>query len=451
MIAEKGIAETSIIADVKYPEVQEAPRYSCSLSGAYAAVVGLYGSVPILHSGGGCGIGQLFGQFYAGGENSPGGQGGTSTPCTSMVEQHVIFGGDDKLRRLIKSSLELMKGDLYVVISGCIPALIGDDVDAVVKKFKDGAPVIYVKTAGFSGNTYTGYEQFFDAVIDQLLIPQPMQERFINILGVIPFQHVFWKGDLEKLKETFKKIGVEANVIFGEFDGVNNLKKIPAAELNVVLSPWLSHKTAEKLSDKFGTPYITFPSIPVGPKETTALLQSVAKKLNLPNDKVQAVIDTEERIAYRRAEYFGDPLLIGLPHAYTAVVADSATAIGITQYVANEVGYLPEVVIITDNPPEEYHKDIIHELSDNIECVIKPEVIFESDSYKIRQKLKNRSFLLLLASSLEKHITREFNHALHLSVSFPTLDRTVIEHSYAGYRGGTILMEDIISKYVGPL
>lgn len=451
MIEEKGIAETDIIVDVKYPEVQEAPRYSCSLSGAYAAVVGLYGSVPILHSGGGCGIGQLFGQFYAGGENSPGGQGGTSTPCTSMVEQHVIFGGDDKLRRLIKSSLELMKGDLYVVISGCIPALIGDDVEAVVKKFKDGAPVIYVKTAGFSGNTYTGYEQFLDAVIDQLLISQPKQERLINILGVIPFQHVFWKGDLEKLKETFKKIGVETNVIFGEFDGVNNLKKIPSAELNVVLSPWLGHKIAEKLSDKFGTPYITFPSVPVGPKETTALLQSVTKKLNLPNDKVQVVINTEERIAYRRAEYFGDPLLIGLPHAYTAVVGDSATAIGITQYVANEVGYLPEVVIITDNPPEEYHKDIIRELSDNIECIIKPEVIFESDSYKIRQKLKNRSFLLLLASSLEKHITGDFNHALHLSVSFPILDRTVIEHSYAGYRGGNILMEDIISKYVGPL
>lgn len=450
MTSEKTIAE-EVAIEVKYPEVQEAPRYSCSLAGAYAAAVGLYGVVPILHSGGGCGIGQLFGQFYAGGENSPGGQGGTSTPCTSLVEHHVIFGAEDRLRQLIKSSLELMKGELYVVISGCVPALTGDDIEAVVKNFKDDAPVIYVKTAGFNGNTYTGYEQFFDAVIDQLLTPQQKQKRLINILGVVPFQHVFWKGDLEKLKETFKKIGVEANVIFGEFDGVNNLKKIPAAELNVALSPWLSHKTAEKLSEKFGTPYITFPSVPVGPKETTRLLQTVAKKLMLPRIKVQSVIDAEERIAYRRAEYFGDPLLIGLPHAYTAVVADSATAIGITQYAANEVGYLPEVVIITDNPPEEYRKDIIRELSDNIECAIKPEVIFESDSHKIRQRLKNRSFLLLLASSLEKHITGDFNHALHLSVSFPILDRLVIEHSYAGYRGGTVLMEDIISKYVGPL
>src|SRR5512137_95373 len=110
-----------------YPEVMEAPRYSCALAGAYSTAVGIYGVVPILHSGLGCGIGQLFGQFYAGGQNAGGPQGGTSTPCSGLVEEHVIFGGEDKLRRLIKSSIELMQGDLYAVLSGCVPSLTGDD------------------------------------------------------------------------------------------------------------------------------------------------------------------------------------------------------------------------------------------------------------------------------------------------------------------------------------
>jgi nitrogenase molybdenum-iron protein beta chain len=439
-----------------YPEVQEAPRYSCSLAGAYAAVVGLYGAVPILHSGGGCGIGQLFGQFYAGGENAPGGQGGTSTPCTSLVEQHVIFGAEDRLRKVLKATTELMEGDLFVVINGCVPALIGDDIDAVVKEFKEKTnnkiAVVSVNTSGFAGNTYTGFEKFFDSVINQYLEPLPKQKYLINVLGVIPFQHVFWKGDLERIKELFAKIGVDANVIFGEFDGPAKLKQIPAAELNIVLNPWVGSDTAEKLKEKFGTPYLTFPSVPIGPKQTTELLIKVAKKLKIPSAKVRSVIEQEERKAYRNAEYFGDALLIGLPHAYTAVVGDSATAIGFTKYIANEVGYLPELVIITDNPPEEKRPEILKELSENIECAVKPDVFFESDTHKIRQLLKNnRSYLVLLASSLEKHFTPEFNNALHLSISFPILDRAIVERSYVGYRGGTTLMEDIIGKYVGPL
>ena len=78
------------------PGAVEAPRYSCALAGAYSTAVGFYGVVPILHQGTGCGIGQLFGQFYTGGQNAGGPFGGTSTPCSSLIEQHVIFGGENK-------------------------------------------------------------------------------------------------------------------------------------------------------------------------------------------------------------------------------------------------------------------------------------------------------------------------------------------------------------------
>jgi len=436
-------------------DVQEAPRYSCSLAGAYASTLGVYGAVPILHSGGGCGVAQLFGQFYTAGECAPGVQGGTGTPCTSLVEQHVIFGAEDRLQKLIRSTTELMDGSLYVVITGCVPALIGDDVDAVVRRFKvetkSRIPIVYVNAPGFSGNTYHGYDLFFNSVIDQYLVPLKKKRNTINIFGVIPFQHVFWKGDLEIIRDTFAKIGVHANIIFTEFDGPEKLKKIPAAELNVVLNPWVGHSIATRLEEKFGTPYVTFPSVPVGPKQTTSLLETVADKLGISQEKVKKVVDAEERKAYRNVEYFGDALIIGMPHSYTAVVGDSATVISITKYIATEVGYLPDITIITDKPPEEKRPDILRELSENIDCVIKPEVFFETDSHKIRQLLKGRSYLVLLASSLEKWITDEFNDALHLSVSFPINDRMIIDHSYAGYRGGITLMEDIITKFTGPL
>jgi nitrogenase molybdenum-iron protein beta chain len=435
----------------KYPEVMEAPRYSCALGGAISTALGIYGTVPILHSGAGCGQAHLNGQSYGSGENAGGPQGGTSTPCSCLVEEHVIFGGENKLRNLIKSSIELMDGDLYSVISGCVPALTGDDVDSVVKEFKGKAEIIHVKTAGFVGNSYDGYDLFFEAVIDQLLTPLPKIKGRVNIFGIVPYQHLFWKGDLLVLKKTLEKVGIEANIIFREFNGPKNLKEIPAAELNLVFSTWNGHSIAKKLEEKFSTPYLVFPSVPVGPKQSSKLLLQLAKRLDLSLEATEKVIEQEESIVYRFLEYLGDVHILGFPHPYFAVVADSGTAIGITQFLANVMGYLPEVVIVTDSPPEEHRAEIIRELTEGIESIVKPDVIFESDSHLIRLKLRDRSFLALLASSLEKFIAPELGAAVHMSISFPSFDRLILERSYAGYVGGLTLMEDIMSQIVAPL
>jgi nitrogenase molybdenum-iron protein beta chain len=435
----------------KYPEVMEAPRFSCALGGAISTALGIYGTVPILHSGAGCGQAHLNGQSYGCGENAGGPQGGTSTPCSCLVEEHVIFGGENKLRNLIQSSIELMDGDLYSVISGCVPALTGDDVDSVVKEFKDKAEIFHVKTAGFIGNSYDGYELFFEAVIDQLLTPLPKIKGRVNIFGIVPYQHLFWKGDLLVLKKTLEKVGIDANIIFREFNGPNNLKEIPAAELNLVFSPWNGHSIAKKLEEKFGTPYLVFPNVPIGPKQSSKMLSRLAKKLDLPLEATEKVIAEEESIVYRFLEYLGDVHILGFPHPYFAVVADSGTAIGITQFLANVMGYLPEVVIITDSPPEENRDELFRELTEGIESIVKPDIIFESDSHLIRLKLKDRCFLALLASSLEKHIAPELGAAVHLSISFPSFDRLILERSYAGYVGGLTLMEDIMSQIVTPL
>ncbi|MCK9442316.1 MAG: hypothetical protein M0Q13_12965 [Methanothrix sp.] len=437
--------------DVIYPEVMEAPRYSCALAGAYSTAVGIYGVVPILHSGLGCGIGQLFGQFYAGGQNAGGPQGGTSTPCSGLVEEHVIFGGEDKLRRLIKSSIELMQGDLYAVLSGCVPSLTGDDVESVVKEFREQAPIIYVKTAGFLGNSYEGYELFFEAVIDQLLTKLPIKKGSVNIFGVVPYQHIWWKGNLRAIKEDLQKLGLDVNIIFTEFSGLENLIKIPAAEMNIVLSPWNGQRVAKKLEEKFGTPFITLPGVPVGPKQTSRLIREVSRALHLPAEPVEELIAREERHSYRFEEYFGDVMILAFPQPYFSVVADSGTAVGITQFLTNEVGYLPDKVIIADGTPEENREEIFRELNENLECVVKPEVIFEEDSHRMRERLKRGNSLVLLASSLEGPIASEFGCVIHVTVSFPSFNRLILDHNYAGYRGGLRLMEDIVSKYCGPL
>lgn len=430
---------------------QEAPRFSCSLAGAYGTTLGIRGGVPILHSGAGCGVGQLFGTLYAGGQGAGGNEGGTSTPCSCLVEDHVIFGGETKLRNLIQSTTEIFNGDLFVVISGCVPSLIGDDVDAIVGEFRDKVPIIHVNAPGFNGNSYEGYDLFFEALIDQLLTEKPLQKKLVNIFGIVPYNHVFWKGELTTVKKLLGSIGIEANIIFTEEEGLSNIERIPSAEYNIVLSPWNGHKPVKKLEEKFGTPFITFPGVPIGPKQTGEFLRTVGEKLGVPSEEVEKVISREESWTYRYLEYPGDAIILVRPNSYFAVAADSNTAISITKFLTNEIGYLPDIVEITDNPPEEYHEKIRQEILDNIDTVVKPEIIFETDTYHIRKNLEDRPFQFLFSSSLEAPTAMEDFGALHITTSFPVYNKAILVHNYAGYDGGLRLVEDVVGTFVGPL
>jgi nitrogenase molybdenum-iron protein beta chain len=450
-IKEEKSTKTNVSANDLGIDAIEAPRYSCALGGAYGTALGVYGVVPVIHGGMGCGLGQLFGQLYAGGQNAGGPQGGTSTPCSGLVEEHVIFGGEDKLRNLIQSSAELMEGDLYAVISGCVPSLIGDDTEAVIREFDGKVPLININAPGFSGSSYEGYELFFEAVIDQILAPLPKEKGVVNIFGIVPYQHLFWKGELAALKELLESIGLKPNIIFTEFDGFEKLKQIPAAEYNLIFSPWNGHRVVKKLEEKFKTPFITFPGVPIGPKQTSAFLRTVAKKLDIPQDKVEEVIGKEERKTYRFIEYSGDVLVLVRPNSYFAVVADSNAAISLTKFLVNEIGYLPDIVQITDNPPEEYREHIVNELTKELKTPVKPDIFFEVDSHKIRVNLRDRPFQFLFASSLEAPISMQEFGALHVTVAFPSYNRVVLNDSYACYTGSLRLLEDYISNFAGPL
>lgn len=434
-------------------ESVEAPRYSCALAGVYGTTLGIRGGIPILHSGAGCGVGQLFGTLYAGGESAGGNEGGTSTPCSCLVEEHVILGGEEKLRNLIESTIEIANDELFVVTSGCVPSLIGDDVDQVVDEFRDQAAIIHVNAPGFKANSPEGYNLFWDAIIDQLLPDETFEteEKTVNIFGVVPYNHVYWKGDLLTIKILLESIGIKTNIIFTEKNGLDHIKKIPQAEYNIVVNPWLGVRAVEKLEEKYGTPFIKFPNVPVGAKQTAEFLRIVGEKLSIPSETVENYIAEKEDWYYRLMEYPGDAIILVHPNSFYAVAAESSYAIAFTKFLANELGYLPDIIQITDNPPLEVREEIIREIRENLDTVVQPDIIFEADTYKIRKNLENRPFLFLFSSSIEAPTSIEDYNALHIPISYPIYNRSVLAKHYSGYDGGLTVVEDVVSGFVGPL
>lgn len=433
--------------------IQEA-KYTCAL-GAQQTVLGIPRAIPIIHAGPGCSSRQMnflgTGAAYQG----EGYAGGGQIPCTNSSQSEVVFGGEKKLAKLIDGTLEVMDGDLYVVLAGCTAGIVGDDVIQVAADHSTKEkPVIGVDTAGFRGNNYKGHNLVLEALIEQYVgdVEEPEVEKgLVNVFSVIPYQNVNWRGDLEEIKRILEGIGCKVNILFGyESAGTSEWKKIPNAELNILLSPWVGLSTVKLCQRKYGTPFLQETKLPVGLKATGAFLRRVAQTLELSQEGVEAFLQKEEN-RYKQyftalADLFTD-LAPYLPYdAYFS--GDDIYGVGTVDFLEKELGI--EVVRFYDtSEPDKAAQKRIRESLETIREGLGEKVVFQGDNAPVRESIreliqsrKNKS--LILGSSWDKELAQETDSIL-IYQNLPIVDLAVTDRTYVGYRGGLRLIEDIYS------
>lgn len=190
-------------------EFIERAKFSCALGGALTTIAGIPRVVPIVHASGGCAA-ALSGTYnLASGYRGTGYCGGTMIPTTNISENHIVFGGEERLEEQIENSLEILDGDLFIVVTGCQVEIIGDDAVNVARRFRD-RNVIGANTPGFLGNTFQGYDAVLNAIISEVIeASEEKEEKVVNILGVVPGHDVFYRGNLDEIVRLLSKIGVK--------------------------------------------------------------------------------------------------------------------------------------------------------------------------------------------------------------------------------------------------
>lgn len=423
-------------------KILDKQRYRCAM-GAMQTVQAIERAIPVLHSGPGCAQ-KLSNNSGSSGYFSP-----NIFPCTSINERDVVFGGTKKLHSTIENSLKVIDADLYVVMTGCIPEIVGDNTEEVVEDFINAdKPVIYASTAGFKGNNYIGHEQVVDAIIDGLLEKTDEKiEGLVNIWADVPYQDDFWLGNLRELEKLIEELGLIPNTIFGYHRGIENIKKIPKAQFNLLVSPWVGLKSMKKMEKKLGIPYFHYPTLPIGAFETSKFLRDVGEYAGVSEALIEALITEKENYYYYYIERFADLFLeTRVMSKQFTVVADAQYALGITKFLVNDLGLFPAKQFIVDDTPKSYQSDIKGYFED-LNYGIKAEIGFETDGYKIHNEIRAHDYHgypLILGSYWEKSIGGELD-AHFLNVSWPVNERLIMNGYYVGYDGGLRLIEDIYS------
>ncbi|MBI1921050.1 MAG: hypothetical protein HYS23_08220 [Geobacter sp.] len=438
----------------------ERPRYVCSLGGAAATVTALPGAIPILHAASGC-AGNFAWTWNGGSGLQVGGYCGSLTVPSSNVQEHeVVFGGTDRLTEEIRNTLRIMKGELFVVLTGCVTEVIGDDIRSVVSGFREeGVAIVGAETGGFKGTSYYGYDLVLQALFrDYVEKGTPPVNGLVNLWGIVPYMDQFWRGNIEGVRKLLESIGLTVNSFFATDDTQAGLKNAAAAELNIVVSDVYGIEAAETFREVHGIPYLPLP-LPVGPSASDAFLREVTERLGIDPTRTEAVIVSENSRYYRYLEPLTDCYNDLDLQRYAVVVGDANYAPALARFLADDLGWLPELTVCTDQLGEDEKERLGGRLR-ALESGFSTNLVFETDGSEVinhlnssRPRYADRKYhnpfspAFVLGSSLERELAQGIG-APHLSVSFPVANRAVLDRGYTGYSGGLRLTEDILSAVV---
>ena len=431
----------------------EQERYTCAI-GALQSVVAIPKAVPILHSGPGCGT--MVAGFF---ERATGYAGGNTMPCTNFGEKDVVFGGIERLRKVVENTYKVLDTDLQVIMTGCTAGITGDDIASVAEDFKAlGKPIVYIDTPGFKMNNYRSHSEVVNAIINQYVSeyendnPARSDKNLVNVFASIPYQDIFWKENLKEYKRLLEGIGLKVNILFGPFsNGVREWQSIPKANFNVLISPWYGESIVENLKNRYGQPYYRFGYVPIGANETTKFLEgliafAIKEGAEIDISKAKEFYFREERAFYEEIDNlttFITEFRYGLPN-HVHVIGDAGYVVGLSKFLLNETGIVPKEQFIVDNTPVKKIEDIKNEIGGISEKREIP-VTFDPDAGKAQKallSLKHKGRGLIIGSGWDREIAKKINCDF-VAGSAPAQYRLTLSTNWAGYTGGLHVIENI--------
>jgi nitrogenase molybdenum-iron protein beta chain len=383
------------------------------------------------------------------------------TPTTSVAENNIVFGGEERLEEQIASTIEVMDGDLYFVVTGCQVEIIGDNAANVTARFQDPkSPVLYASTPGFLGDGFKGYEAVLSSLVANFITPVAKKDKkVVNLLGLMPGQDVFYKGNLANLVYLLGQLGIKANTFFGHDETVEKIKTYGQAGHNLVFSAIHGQQVAKTFEDSHSIPSITV-DLPIGDTGTEAFLRAIAEPLKIPKVKLEEVIAKERSYYYgyfqRFLEIYGD-----LDYQrYAVISADINYAFPLARFVSEDLGWIPHLTVLNEEPEDPGDSARYAEKFKTLTAKVEAKLVFEANTGQLLKRIKeswplnrNEKYynqlapLFIIGSSLDGSVAQKLG-AMFLPISYPVTNRAILDRGYTGYRGGLTLAEDIFSALV---
>ena len=225
---------------------------------------------------------------------------------TDLTEQDIIMGRSEKrLFHSIKQAVDTYSPPAVFIYNTCVPALIGDDIEAVCKAATERfhVPVIPVDSAGFYGTKNMGNRIAGDAMVKYVVgtrDPDPLPESVqrpgitvhdVNLIGEYNIAGEFWH-----VLPLLDELGLRVLCTLSGDARFREVQTMHKAEVNMMVCSKAMLNVARKLEKEFGTPW--FEGSFYGISDTNQALRDFARLIG----DTDLTVRTEALIAREEAK-----------------------------------------------------------------------------------------------------------------------------------------------------
>jgi nitrogenase molybdenum-iron protein alpha/beta subunit/predicted Fe-Mo cluster-binding NifX family protein len=303
------------------------PCKMCMPMGAVSALCVIKGCMSILHGSQGCAT--YIRRHMATHYNEP-----VDIASSSLTEEGTVFGGEANLLKGLRNMIDLYAPEVIGVCTTCLAETIGEDVNAIIKKFYAQNPqnnnvnIINIASPGYGGTQNEGWFAALHSILEQtepimshngkinIITPQisPADtrwlKRFIAETGIdfilLPDLSDNLDGATEKKYQRLKTGGT----------AISDISAMAGAKLTIEFSEFTDEKNspAEYLKEAYGVPFVKLP-LPSGIRGMEKLLNTLTDLGGVVSGETKkergryldAMVDSHKHCAQARAAIFGEP------------------------------------------------------------------------------------------------------------------------------------------------
>ncbi|MES9946129.1 MAG: nitrogenase iron-molybdenum cofactor biosynthesis protein NifE [Candidatus Thiodiazotropha sp.] len=223
---------------------------------------------------------------------------------TDLTEQDVIMGrGEKRLFHSIKQAVETHEPAAVFVYNTCVPALIGDDVEAVCKAAEErwGTKVVPVDAAGFYGTKNLGNRIAGEAMVKYVCgtrepdpLPEAAKEMGHRIHDITLVGEYNIAGELWHVLPLLDELGLRVLCTLSGDARFREVQTMHRSKANMMVCSKAMINVARKLQDAFGTPW--FEGSFYGVRDVSQALRDFARLIDDDDltQRTEALIAREE-------------------------------------------------------------------------------------------------------------------------------------------------------------
>lgn len=356
---------------------------------------------------------------------------------TDLTEMDIVMGsGERRLYRAIKEAVTRHNPPAIFVYSTCVPALIGDDIEAVCKHASEklGTPVIPVNAPGFVGSKNLGNKLAGEALIDHVIgtiEPETVTPYDVNILGEYNLS-----GELWQVTPLLDHLGIRVHACVTGDAKYREVASCHRVAVNMMVCSTALINVARKMQERFGIPY--FEGSFYGISDTSDSLRMMSRMLvERGTDaslivRAEKLIASEENRAWQRIEPYKGALKGKRVLLYTGGVK-SWSIVSALQEIGMEI-------VSTS----------VRKSTDNDKVKIKD--LMGGDAHMVDSIPPREMYAQLKRGDADIMLSGGRTQFVALKARTPWLDINQERHSaYAGYDGMVELVADLHKAIVNPV